>query len=205
MPSESEVAIDQCPIYQAPAEHNSIEHVRLVVPPFRWWGPKLFVPSVPCAARRSRGPSFRMKEPDLEGTRVSKSRPAGNKDQRDDVSLSRSEVAAPAAGPESFNLYRLLVESVRDYAIFALDSNGYVISWNIGAERIKGYQAHEIIGRHFSTFYPAEDLARGKPDWELTVAADVGRFEDEGWRVRKDGSMFWANVIITALRNEHGG
>ena len=145
-----------------------------------------------------------MKKPDLETTRVSKSTPANKQEPRDDVSLSRSEAPAPAAGHESFNLYRLLVESVRDYAIFALDSTGHVISWNIGAERIKGYQAHEIIGRHFSTFYPAEDLARGKPDWELTVAADVGRFEDEGWRVRKDGSMFWANVVITALHDERG-
>ena len=142
-----------------------------------------------------------MKDRDLEITRVSKSSSA-NKDRRDDVSLKPAEAAAPPA--HEFNLYRLLVESVRDYAIFALDPTGHVISWNIGAQRIKGYQANEIIGRHFSTFYPEEDKARGKPDWELTVAADVGRFEDEGWRVRKDGTQFWANVVITALRDERG-
>ena len=101
--------------------------------------------------------------------------------------------------PLADDLYRLLVVSVRDYAIFALDPKGIIVSWNQGAQRIKGYQASEIVGRHFSTFYPPDDVARGKPAWELDVAAKVGRFEDEGWRVRKDGSLFWANVVITAL------
>ena len=101
-------------------------------------------------------------------------------------------------------LYRLLVESLRDYAIFALDATGRVMSWNPGAERFKGYRAHEIIGRHFSTFYPPEEIAAGKPEWELEVAARDGRFEDEGWRLRKDGSRFWANVVITALRANDG-
>jgi PAS domain S-box-containing protein len=101
-------------------------------------------------------------------------------------------------------LYRLLVESVRDYAIFALDATGHIVTWNPGAQRFKGYTAPEIIGKHFSIFYPAEDLARGKPAMELEVAGREGRFEDEGWRVRKDGTQFWANVIITALRNERG-
>jgi PAS domain S-box-containing protein len=78
------------------------------------------------------------------------------------------------------------------------------VSWNEGAQRIKGYKADEIIGRHFSTFYPAEDVASGKPAWELKVAASEGRVEDEGWRVRKDGTLFWANVIITAMRNDAG-
>jgi PAS domain S-box-containing protein len=96
------------------------------------------------------------------------------------------------------------VQSVRDYAIFALDTAGCILSWNEGAQRIKGYTAEEIIGRHFSTFYPAEDIAAGKPKWELEVATREGRFEDEGWRLRKDGSRFWANVIITALRDETG-
>ncbi|HEY7861428.1 MAG: ATP-binding protein [Gemmatimonadales bacterium] len=100
------------------------------------------------------------------------------------------------------DLYRLLVHSVTDYGIFLLDPAGHVASWNEGAQRIKGYSADDIIGRHFSAFYPAEDIASGKPDMELEVAARVGRFEDEGWRVRKDGSLFWANVIITALRND---
>ena len=105
---------------------------------------------------------------------------------------------------ESEERFRLLVEAVQDYAIFMLDPQGKVSSWNKGAERLKGYQAADIIGKHFSCFYPEEDLRRGKPQWELTVAAKDGRFEDEGWRVRKDGSRFWANVIITAVRDESG-
>jgi len=100
------------------------------------------------------------------------------------------------------DLYRLLVHSVTDYGIFLLDPAGYVASWNDGAQRIKGYLAEEIIGRHFSTFYPQEDIASGKPAMELEVAEREGRFEDEGWRLRKDGSLFWANVVITALRND---
>ncbi len=100
--------------------------------------------------------------------------------------------------------FQLLVEAVRDYAIFMLDPAGNVSSWNQGAERIKGYKSTEIIGQHFSRFYPEEDLRAGKPQWELTVAAQDGRFEDEGWRLRKDGSRFWANVIITAVRDSTG-
>ena len=100
--------------------------------------------------------------------------------------------------------FRLLVEAVQDYAIFMLDPQGNVSSWNKGAERLKGYQATEIVGKHFSCFYPEEDLRNAKPQWELTVAAKDGRFEDEGWRLRKDGSRFWANVIITAVRDGSG-
>ena len=100
--------------------------------------------------------------------------------------------------------FRLLVEAVQDYAIFILNPEGKVSSWNIGAERIKGYKASEIIGSHFSRFYPEEDKRNGKPQMELVVAAREGRFEDEGWRIRKDGSRFWANVIITALKDESG-
>jgi PAS domain S-box-containing protein len=100
--------------------------------------------------------------------------------------------------------FRLLVEAVQDYAIFMLDPQGNVSSWNKGAERLKGYRAPEIVGRHFSCFYPEEDLRNGKPQWELTMAEKDGRFEDEGWRIRKDGSRFWANVIITAVRDESG-
>jgi len=95
---------------------------------------------------------------------------------------------------------RLMVESVRDYAILALDREGRVISWNTGAERIEGYRTEEILGRHFSRFYQAEDVAQGKPEWELERAAREGQFEDEGWRVRKDGSRFWANVVIRTPR-----
>ncbi|HTF38751.1 MAG TPA: ATP-binding protein [Blastocatellia bacterium] len=100
--------------------------------------------------------------------------------------------------------FRLLVEGVKDYAIFMIDPRGYIQSWNMGAEKIKGYKADEIIGKHFSIFYPEEDIQRDKPGYELEVAAEVGRFEDEGWRIRKDGSRFWANVVITALRDKEG-
>ena len=99
---------------------------------------------------------------------------------------------------------RLLVESTVDYAIFMLDPEGVIVSWNAGAQRIKGYSADEIIGRHFSAFYPAGAIARDWPAEELRQASKIGRFEDEGWRVRKDGSQFWANVVITALRQEDG-
>jgi phosphoserine phosphatase RsbU/P len=98
--------------------------------------------------------------------------------------------------------FRLLVESVEDYAIFMLDAYGRVSSWNIGAERIKGYRADEIIGQHFSRFYPPEDT--GKCAMELEAAAREGRFEDEGWRVRKDGTRFWANVVISRMLDREG-
>jgi PAS domain S-box-containing protein len=101
--------------------------------------------------------------------------------------------------------FRLLVESVRDYAIFMLTPEGYIASWNAGAERMKGYASSEIIGQHFSVFYPPDVAAQGKPEWELRAAIEHGRVEDEGWRVRKDGSHFWANVVITALRGKDGG
>jgi len=121
-------------------------------------------------------------------------------------SKSSEREAAAFAGArtegEGSGLYRLLVDSVRDYAIFALDAAGYILSWNAGAERLKGYRPEDIIGRHFSTFYPPEDIAAGKPERELEDAIRDGRVEDEGWRVRKDGSRFWANVIITALWDE---
>ena len=99
---------------------------------------------------------------------------------------------------------RLLVQSVKDYAILMLDPEGRVTSWNEGAERIKGYAPAEILGRSFKVFYPPEAVAAKFPEHELEVAAREGRFEDEGWRVRKDGSRFWANVVITALRDDRG-
>lgn len=100
--------------------------------------------------------------------------------------------------------FRLFIESVKDYALIRLDPSGRVVSWNPGAERIKGYSSDEIIGKSFEVFYPKETVATGFPRHELDVAAREGRFEDENWRVRKDGSRFWANVIITALRNGEG-
>jgi len=100
--------------------------------------------------------------------------------------------------------YKLLVENVQDYAIFFLDSQGYIQTWNKGAERNKGYKASEIIGKHFSIFYPQYDKDAKKPEWELEEALRVGRGEEENWRIRKDGSRFWANVVITALFNNEG-
>lgn len=99
---------------------------------------------------------------------------------------------------------RSIVETVKDYAILTLDPEGRVTSWNRAAERIKGYHAGEIIGKHFSRFYPPEDIERDKPEQALKLAAEHGRFEDEGWRIRKDGSRFWANVVITALQDNSG-
>jgi PAS domain S-box-containing protein len=114
------------------------------------------------------------------------------------------DLTARRQAEEETRRFRILVESVKDYAIFILDPGGHVLTWNLGAERIKGYKADEILGKHFSVFYPPEDIAAGKTEHELEVAASVGRFEDEGWRVRQDGSRFWANVVITALYNSEG-
>jgi PAS domain S-box-containing protein len=114
------------------------------------------------------------------------------------------EPTARAARLGTAQDFRLLVESVADYAILILDPQGHIVTWNEGARRIKGYDAAEVIGQHFSLFYPKDDIDRGKPELELRMATEQGRFEDEGWRVRKDGSQFWANVIVTALREEDG-
>jgi PAS domain S-box-containing protein len=100
--------------------------------------------------------------------------------------------------------FQLLVAGVSDYAIYMLDPGGYVSSWNAGAHRFKGYLAHEIIGKHFSTFYTEEDRAAGVPSRALRTALTEGKFEAEGWRVRKDGSQFWASVVIDPIRTEAG-
>jgi PAS domain S-box-containing protein len=105
---------------------------------------------------------------------------------------------------ESEEHLRLLVDGVKDCAIFMLDPSGRVASWNQGAERIKGYKAKEIVGRHFSCFYPPETVENRKPERELQTAVTEGHYKEEGWRIRKDGSRFWANVVITALRDETG-
>ncbi|QBY49981.1 PAS domain-containing hybrid sensor histidine kinase/response regulator [Cupriavidus oxalaticus] len=123
--------------------------------------------------------------------------PAAHASLRESQGNAPGDVAADAP-------YRTLVESVQDYAIFTLDVTGHVSSWNKGAARIKGYTREEILGKHFSTFYTPDAVARRWPDAELKAAAEFGRFEDEGWRVRKDGSRFWANVVITALKDPDG-
>lgn len=100
--------------------------------------------------------------------------------------------------------FRLFVDAVKDYAIYVLDPSGSVASWNQGAERIKGYAAAEVIGKHFSCFFTDEDVRDGKPQEELRIAEQEGRFEGEGWRVRKDGSRFWANIVLTAIKDQNG-
>jgi PAS domain S-box-containing protein len=119
------------------------------------------------------------------------------------MSVASSEQGAePSQTPEE--IFRLLVEAVSDYAIFVLDVDGHIRTWNRGAERIKQYSAREIIGRHFSVFYTDEDVAAGKPDRILAAALREGRAVDEGWRVRKDGTRFWADVTVTSLRRADG-
>ena len=118
------------------------------------------------------------------------------------VSTIRPASLMPSLGDDS--LYRLLVEGVSDYAIYMLDLEGYVSSWNAGAERFKGYQAAEILGRHFSAFYTVEDRAIERPARALRIARENGRFEDTAWRLRKDGRQFWAHVVIDLIRNDHG-
>jgi PAS domain S-box-containing protein len=135
----------------------------------------------------------------------------GPREQNVSTDDTTPPIAPPAQMPgqqvpitQNEEMFRLLVESVRDYAIFMLDATGHVATWNTGAERIKGYRSDEIIGRHFSLFYPLSEAAAGKCELELEVAAREGRFEDEGWRVRKDGRQFWANVVISAARDRRG-
>ena len=142
---------------------------------------------------------------------ASSDRPSGAPVPRESRPSVAEREAASFAGAgvtgkisQAAGLYQLLVESVQDYAIFALDPSGIIVSWNAGAELIKGYTADEVVGRHFSIFHRAEDIAEGKPEHELRIAARDGRAEDEGWRLRKDGSQFWATVVVTALRDAHG-
>jgi PAS domain S-box-containing protein len=129
----------------------------------------------------------------------------GGKDARLVVATDITEQKkAEDALKESEERFRLIVSNIKDYAIIVLNPEGQVTSWNGGAQRIKGYKADEIIGQHFSIFYPPEDIAVGKPTIELKSAREEGRFEDDSWRVRKDGSRFWANVVVTPLRDDVG-
>jgi two-component system, cell cycle sensor histidine kinase and response regulator CckA len=118
--------------------------------------------------------------------------------------LDAERERADAALWQNRERFRIVVDGARDYAIFLLDADGYVRSWNPGAERIIGYREEEVLGRHLSTFYPLEDVAKGKPESHLDIAVSEGRAEDEGWRVRKDGSRFWANVVVAPLISEDG-
>src|SRR5579863_4744611 len=120
--------------------------------------------------------------------------------------------APPTAGPASEldakqrlpEMLELMVESIPEYAIILLDTAGHIATWNLTAKQLSGYTQEEIIGKHFSVLCVAEDVAMGKPARELEIAVREGRFQDEGWRVRKDGSRFWANVVITPLRDQGG-
>ena len=118
--------------------------------------------------------------------------------------MNTSQAVISPVISQGSDLFALLVQSIRDYAIFVLDPEGHVLTWNAGAKAIKGYNKEEIVGKHFSIFYPPEAVQSGWPTRELALAEKAGRFADEGWRVRKDGTLFWASVIITALRNPSG-
>jgi rsbT co-antagonist protein RsbR len=122
----------------------------------------------------------------------------------DEITKTKSDAKVIRPKSDENSPYRLLVDSLTDYAIVALDPSGNVTAWNKGAELIKGYSPEEIIGRNFTCFYPKDKIQQGFPEQELKTATREGRSEDEGWRVRKDGSQFWANVIITAIRDTDG-
>jgi PAS domain S-box-containing protein len=111
---------------------------------------------------------------------------------------------APGSFFANEEIFKHLINSVEDYAIFVVDINGHIMTWNKGAEKIKGYCAEEVIGKHISIFYTADDIKKREPMQNLNFAAVHGHFEKEGWRVRKDGSRFWANIVFTALHDEQG-
>ncbi len=147
------------------------------------------------------GPEGRRVQATLAPVRDSRSRPLYIFVQAQDVTAERAAAEALRRSEERF---RLLVEAVEDYAIFMLDPTGHIVSWNSGAQRSKGYTAEEIVGQHFRVFYPPELQEARHPEHELEIALRVGHYEEEGWRVRKDGSRFWANVLITAVFNADG-
>jgi PAS domain S-box-containing protein len=157
-----------------------------------WGTVAAMVPVVPKA--------LAMRSPDELEQEIVARKEAENALQQANAALAQ-QLGALRTSEERF---RLLVEGTHDHALYMLDPAGRVASWNPGAERIKQYRAEEIVGQHFSRFYPDEDVRAGKPEHELRVAAAGGRYEEEGWRLRKDGSRFWANVVITVLRDEGG-
>jgi PAS domain S-box-containing protein len=126
------------------------------------------------------------------------------KKQRHPPAISKSAPARAGQTSEQADMLQLLIDSTLDFAVILLDKDGIVLTWNRAAESIKGWKAEEIVGQHFSRFYTAEQVASGRTQMELDVAAKTGRFEDEDWRIRKNGSRFWANVVITALRDADG-
>jgi|AGTN01.3.fsa_nt_gi PAS domain S-box/PAS domain S-box len=134
---------------------------------------------------------------DEKGTLIGFAKVTRDLTDREDASQRRSQ------SEQQEQVFRLLVSGVQDYAIFMIDPNGNVMTWNEGAQRLKGYVANEIIGKHFSNFYPEELRATQHPQRELEIAKKEGRYEEEGWRVRKDGSTFWANVVITAIYDQN--
>jgi PAS domain S-box-containing protein len=166
--------------------------IKLATAVVSWVTVAALVPTIPRA--------LALRSPDELEREVTARKEAEGALQRANAELGR-QVQALRASEEQL---RLLIDGTRDYALFLLDPAGRVASWNAGAERLKQYRAEEIIGQHFSRFYPAEDLQAGKPARELRAAAAEGRYEDEGWRLRQDGSRFWANVVITALHGPGG-
>jgi PAS domain S-box-containing protein len=135
---------------------------------------------------------------------LEKSYAARTEDHCHGIGLKEERLPLSEHWHQSEEPFRLFVESVQDYAIFMLDTDGRVATWNAGAERAKGYKASEIVGQHFSHFYTDEDVRTDKPQRLLSLALKQGRAEDEGWRVRNDGSKFWAKVTITAVRGATG-
>ena len=124
--------------------------------------------------------------------------PVSHFEDPDALKVASTDALPVEASPASEVQFRQFIESLKDYAIITLDAGGHITSWNEGAARIKGYSAHEIVGKHFSVLYPSEDIRQGKPQHQLERAIAEGRSTDDGWRRRKDGSQFWANVVITA-------
>src|SRR5688500_1449326 len=101
-------------------------------------------------------------------------------------------------------LFRCLVSNIKDYSIFMLDTTGHILTWNLGAQHIKGYTSEEIIGKHISVFYTSQEIQEGEPEFNLRKTQQEGRYETENWRVRKDGSTFWANIVFTAIYDDNG-
>src|SRR5262249_20758527 len=154
----------------------------------------------PAAPRRPPSTRFRSRRPGMTTPR----NPRGRRRSREKDAPATTRDGAQARARAAEQRFQLVVESIKDYAIFMLDPSGHIATWNEGAKLIKGYLQEDVIGRDMSIFYLREDLARGKPRALLDAALAEGRVEDEGWRLRKDGSRFWADVVITPIRDPQG-